>query len=454
MQLDTGAALIDPGPFRGAFYFFHLDKLAPEDDDSVDVDAPAAAGVGIARQLLKDMTGISILRDGFRVRSQGDWLGLSQSMTSGSTYGMRVDNTVGYFALTGEHNYKLVEKSDRDGFVEDPAYRGFMQIAKQCRGFANESLEQVRRALDDYYKRLATSEATPNVGSLSRSFQALETGLRSAEDARAEASRIAAELQADIERLERDAATRGPGPEAAGRALTVASRAITAMHSVQDKLAAGSRAGANLIRLRQEPVHEPKRLARLLCDKIESLDPGFGIGLLRLAATSAEPLSPQQATSLLVEEREADVSDLIDTRANRVGAEHLYRLAPLESDIPERSVKRIAPAATESGEARPEHWPRPVRLFPTPEPIETIALLPGHPPTTFTWRGVRRRVKRADGPERIFGEWWKRDAELTAVRDYFRVEDEAGERFWLFRASDGEDAATGSHCWFIHGIFG
>jgi protein ImuB len=92
--------------------------------------------------------------------------------------------------------------------------------------------------------------------------------------------------------------------------------------------------------------------------------------------------------------------------------------------------------------------------LPTPEPIETVALLPDHPPVTFTWRGVRRRVKRADGRERVFGEWWKRDAELIAVRDYFQVEDEAGERFWIYRAGDGEDESTGSQRWFLHGIFG
>ena len=93
-------------------------------------------------------------------------------------------------------------------------------------------------------------------------------------------------------------------------------------------------------------------------------------------------------------------------------------------------------------------------MLPTPEPIETVALLPDHPPVTFAWRGVRRRVKRADGPERVFGEWWKHDAELIAVRDYFQVEDEAGERFWIYRAGDGEDQDTGSHRWFLHGIFG
>jgi hypothetical protein len=62
-------------------------------------------------------------------------------------------------------------------------------------------------------------------------------------------------------------------------------------------------------------------------------------------------------------------------------------------------------------------------------------------------------LKRADGPERVFGEWWKGDAELVAVRDYFQVEDDGGERFWIYRTGDGEDAATGSQRWFIHGIF-
>ena len=148
------------------------------------------------------------------------------------------------------------------------------------------------------------------------------------------------------------------------------------------------------------------------------------------------------------------VADLVDTLVNRVGEHAVYRVVPVASDVPERSVARIAAIAAETGCTWPGHWPRPARLLPRPEPIETIALLPDHPPVWFTWRGIRRRVKRADGPERVFGEWWDRDAERTAVRDYFRVEDEAGERYWLYRAGDGEDAASGSQRWFLHGVFG
>lgn len=202
------------------------------------------------------------------------------------------------------------------------------------------------------------------------------------------------------------------------------------------------------------PVRDVRRLTRLLTDKIERIDPGFGIELMSLAATLAEPIADVQHVASLTEPIVSDISGLIDTLGNRVGERRLYRIAPVASDVPERSVRKVLPMATETGETWNGEWPRPSRLLAPVEPIETVALLPDHPPVTFTWRGIRRRVKRADGPERIFGEWWRRDAELSAVRDYFRVEDEAGERYWIYRAGDGKDPATGSHHWFIHGIFG
>jgi protein ImuB len=201
------------------------------------------------------------------------------------------------------------------------------------------------------------------------------------------------------------------------------------------------------------PVRDARRLTRLLCDRIETIDPGFGIEIMRLAATLAEPLPPQQA-DFADGETGGDISALIDTLANRVGHHRLYRLAPVESDVPERSVRRVAPLAPDTRSTWTDSWPRPARLLPAPEPIETVALLPDHPPVTFTWRGTRHRVSHADGPERIFGEWWKHDAEAAAVRDYFQVENDTGERFWIYRAGDGENGATGSHRWFLHGIFG
>jgi protein ImuB len=97
--------------------------------------------------------------------------------------------------------------------------------------------------------------------------------------------------------------------------------------------------------------------------------------------------------------------------------------------------------------------PRPIRLFDPPESVEAFWLLPDDPPFRFMWRRRRHRVMRADGPERIADEWWRPEAagEVDAIRDYYRVEDEEGRRFWLFRA--GLHGGDRKPCWFLHGIF-
>lgn len=202
------------------------------------------------------------------------------------------------------------------------------------------------------------------------------------------------------------------------------------------------------------PVRDRRRLARLLRDKVETIAPGFGIERMTLIASIALPLDWRPGPSGLTDPDAPDVSGLVDSLANRVGAKRLYKMAPVESDVPERSVRRTAPLAASTAPDWNTDWPRPVRLFRSPEPVDTLALLPDQPPAWFTWRGVRRRIRRADGPERIHGEWGRSDAEMWAVRDYFQVEDEAGDRFWLFRAGDGEDVRTGAQTWFIHGRFG
>ncbi len=201
-----------------------------------------------------------------------------------------------------------------------------------------------------------------------------------------------------------------------------------------------------------KPVRDPAWLTKLFKDRIEKIERGFGIEKLTLAAIMVEPLAEKQNASSLIEEEVRDVTPLIDILGNR-GGQRIYRAAPVASDVPERSIRLIAPTAEEKGETWPSQWQRPPRLLARPDPIEVIALLPDHPPVSITWRGRRHRVARADGPERIFGEWWLRRCEFQAVRDYFIVESESGERFWIFRSGDGVDAGTGSHKWFLHGLF-
>ncbi|WP_037517717.1 Y-family DNA polymerase [Sphingopyxis sp. LC81] len=201
-----------------------------------------------------------------------------------------------------------------------------------------------------------------------------------------------------------------------------------------------------------KPSRDRRQMTRLLCARLETIDPGFGVERMQLTVPAAEPLTYHMVSNL-GEAPVPDVAALVDLLGNRIGEGRLFRVAARESDIPERSVARIAPMS-ESTEIRwPAAWPRPTRLFARPEPVDTMALLPDHPPVHFVWRGVRRRVTRADGPERIYGEWHLSDAEFLGVRDYFQVEDETGARYWLFRNGDGMDSATGGQGWFLHGLF-
>jgi protein ImuB len=199
---------------------------------------------------------------------------------------------------------------------------------------------------------------------------------------------------------------------------------------------------------------DTRHLARLLRERLERVDPGLGVEAMRLVVPRTDALVPVQAAARLRMEdaEEPDMAPLIDRLTNRLGTDRVYRVAPVDSIVPERSARRVE-ARDKAAGTWPEDLPRPVRLLDPPQPVEAMALLPDHPPMAFTWRRVRHRVRHADGPERIAGEWWKRGGETRSVRDYFRVEDEEGHRYWLFRRGDGENGVSGDMRWFLHGLF-
>ena len=203
------------------------------------------------------------------------------------------------------------------------------------------------------------------------------------------------------------------------------------------------------------PTRDAAHMTRLLAAQIENIDPGFGVQSVMLSAPLTDRLGARQVICDLATTPAVDLSALIDTLANRLGERRLFRAAPVQSDVPERSLRRLPPAETIPPAATwPASLPRPPRLLHPPRAVEAVSLLPDQPPVRFTWRGIAHRISCADGPERIFGEWWRGDDEVFAVRDYFQVEDEAGQRFWLFRQGDGIDPATGDLSWYLHGVFG
>ncbi len=199
-------------------------------------------------------------------------------------------------------------------------------------------------------------------------------------------------------------------------------------------------------------TRDPAHLARLFAEHLDEIDAAFGFDAMTLAATTTEALAARQAPLATRDRSGGCASDdtlaaLIDRLSNRLGADSVLRVCARESRLPERaSVTLPALAFRPSGAvpfAPPGAPARPLRLLPRPEPVETVALLPDDPPALFRWRRVAHRVARAEGPERIAPEWWR--ARETDERDYWRVEDERGGRFWLYRAGPA---------WFLHGVYG
>jgi protein ImuB len=209
---------------------------------------------------------------------------------------------------------------------------------------------------------------------------------------------------------------------------------------------------------------DPAHLARLFREKFrqagDDFDAGYGIEAMSLAALAVDALSPAQATLAADEAKAHDVDVLIDRLGNRLGARRVRRLAARASHMPERAVMAL-PAMGEA--AAPSAWRmpelahrdgvvgRPLRMLSAPEPVEVTAEIPEGPPKQFRWRKVLYEIARAEGPERIAPEWWRRDGGRT--RDYYRVEDIDGRRFWLYR--DGlytRDADLPR--WYLQGMFG
>jgi protein ImuB len=204
------------------------------------------------------------------------------------------------------------------------------------------------------------------------------------------------------------------------------------------------------------PSRDPRHLTALFKERLDTVDPGLGIEDMILAAFAVESLPAEQIgfPHHTPSNETGSIAPLLDRLGNRLGLAAVSRLEPRESHIPERACVRVPMGRPRSAVARvPNKPPRPIRLFEPPETVEAFWLLPDDPPFRFIRRRRRHRVTCADGPERIADEWWQANGsgDADAVRDYYRIEDEEGRRFWLFRA--GFHSGDHTPSWFIHGVF-
>ena len=200
----------------------------------------------------------------------------------------------------------------------------------------------------------------------------------------------------------------------------------------------------------------PDRIRPLLLMKIDNIEAGFGIDLLRLEATGTEALHQSGTKGQLTLQNDLQkthsategLENLIGKLGGRIGLENITRYHPANSHVPEKTFQTLAAAWSEAA----ENWQgtsqrRPVLLW-RPEPVkapESRVL-----PREFQWRGRKLRTRTAEGPERIAPEWWLDDPNWrSGVRDYWQVTCEEGDLLWLFYAH----GATVSAGWFCHGSF-
>lgn len=209
------------------------------------------------------------------------------------------------------------------------------------------------------------------------------------------------------------------------------------------------------------PLREARTLIRLLRERVSSLadplDPGFGYDMIRLLVPVTEPLAASQLRLEGGSLADSEVGALVDRLTTRLGRGRVRRLVGADSHIPEQAAFDLAFAeragalpwpATEPGEPPL----RPIRLFDPPQVIEVVAEVPDGPPRRFRWRRRLHEVTRHEGPERIAAEWWRRADGAGLTRDYYRVEDGDGRRYWLFRHGiyGAEKRMPG---WYLHGVF-
>ncbi len=240
------------------------------------------------------------------------------------------------------------------------------------------------------------------------------------------------------------------------------------------------------------PSREPKHLHRLLTGVMETgaaaLDPEFGFDAFALTAEWTEDLGAAQESLVEEPSSERELARLVDRLTVKLGPRAVRRPAAFESHLPERASGWVAAIHSPSLQGRGRGWVlpnglnarleapsaassrfsrnpplnplpcregerRPQRLLDRAEAIDVIYATPEGMPRRFVWRRAVHDIARVEGPERIAPEWWRQPSSAR-LRDYYRVEDADGRRYWIYREGLIGDGRGGLPAWFIHGLFG
>jgi protein ImuB len=209
-----------------------------------------------------------------------------------------------------------------------------------------------------------------------------------------------------------------------------------------------------------QPLREPKRVAALFAERLQAIhddfDAGYGFEILRLNVLLHEDFVTSQGDFEHRQQKDVSLAAFVDRVSARLGEDCLQTFQLRESHIPERAVitvpaiDHLSTQKTREGHPPPARNERPIRLLRKPEPMDAFAVeVPDGAPASFHWRRMQHRVRKSEGPERLAMEWW-RDGSDAENRDYFRIEDDQGRRFWIYRHGHYERDTAQS--WYMHGV--
>lgn len=280
-------------------------------------------------------------------------------------------------------------------------------------------------------------------------------------------------------------------------------RAGRGARRIEMRLTRNDRAIMSVAVALSQPVQLSSHIIRVLLERLERvhirLDHDVSIDQMDILAPQTDPVSGQQSAlfhSIAPRQTQA-LAHLCDRLIARLGRsparpvlQGRYMPEKAVRFIPLHQERRSVPASAHSRTARADRtvaaiqddkahyiqqgWlgARPIILLPHAEPIDVISEIPEGAPRRFRWRRRLYEVAMVTGPERLSPEWWiDRGADPSSrdnqndygsghqsqsrgplTRDYFRLEDANGYRFWLYR-----DGLSGHEVrlarWYMHGFF-
>ncbi|MEM9500938.1 MAG: DUF6504 family protein [Pseudomonadota bacterium] len=200
-------------------------------------------------------------------------------------------------------------------------------------------------------------------------------------------------------------------------------------------------------------TREAEHITRLFTTKLDGIDAGFGIETVRLRASWSEPLAlAQDDIDEAAERHGTSLNACIDRLTVRLGEKAVRRPVPHASHLPERAQRWQPPLELEPiSQETLEFQKRPLKLLDKAEEIAVLYASPDGFPQRFRWRGEVHEVARVEGPERIAPEWW-RSRSTVRLRDYYRIEDDIGRRYWIYRHGVVGDGRGGAPQWYLHGL--